>query len=352
VVAVTASVVLLIGLMAGTTSAKKPGPQPTPTPTATPTPAPTPTPTPNSDNRTVYFGDPDTAANGTLAVTPVSAGGVFTFDVLARNDGSQNLTHAVLAFGDVAAPWPDGPSANGLPSGATILSATVENATCGAPSATGFSCEVGSLGAGAWVKATFVVQTPATPLGATDVWASFKVAENVNDQGANRNTFFAHDAIVVAAANSNAHSNFILGGPLTIATAGQPLVTGDKQVTTLEVPGAIGGLASVVETDGPTGCNPKCIGQTVSANVRDGAPLSPYLKWTLVIAQTDVNASKGGVIHTLDDGTQVVIANTKANACSASKPTDCIETFVVDKQAGTTTIVVRTPTNGAIRGFG
>ena len=329
--AATTSIVLIVGLlasMAGTTL--------------------------GADTRDVYFGDPadTTTGNGALVVTPVTAGGVFTFDVLALNRGSQTLTHGELALGSVVAARPgwDVVATPSLPAGAEILDATLDGAACSFD-ADGARCDVGSLAGGAEVTASFVVRAPATA-GASWVWTTFKVAETPNDQGSNTNTFYADSALDIGPTNSNSLSTYLLEDEqLRLSTADVTSVPGDTQRTTVEVPNAFGGLVSIVETDGPTGCSPKCIGQTVQANVREGAVLTPYLLWTLVINRTDVNANKGGVIHTLDNGTVVTITNTKANACS-KKPTNCIESFVVNKKQGTTTIIFRTPTNGAVRGFG
>jgi hypothetical protein len=308
-----------------------------------------------ADTRDVYFGDPADLVNGEgrIVTTPVTAGGVFVFDVTARNRGNQTLAHAVLAFGsDVAArPGWDVTAQPSLPAGAAILDASLDGTPCSFD-ADGAACDVGSLGGGGAVTATFIVQAPTSPV-ATSLWATFKVAESPNDQGDNVNTFYADGDVTVGPTNSNGRSTFLLGNEtLKLSTAGLTFVPGDPQQTTVEVPGAFGGLVSITELDGPTGCSPKCIGQTVQANVRAGALLTPYLRWTLVINRSDVTPNKGGVIHTLDNGTVVTIANTKANACGTKKPTNCIESFVVSKKTNTTTIVFRTPTNGAVRGFG
>lgn len=353
--AATISAALVIGVMAGTTSAKpKPTPTPTPTPTVTPTPTPVPTP---SGSRKVYFGDPASEPDGygRLDLTPFTAGGTFSFDVIARNVGSQNLTHAMLGLGTAAEAWADAPGGEpSLPEGSQIVAATVVGASCPftAP-ATGFSCDIGNFPAGASVTATFVVETTAAAEGAQAVWASFKVAENVSDQGANANSFFASQALNVTATSSDAIGTYLRGGnPFKLSTSGLPGAGNDVQTTTVEVPGDNGaGHISIFESDDPTGCTPVCIGQLVSLNVRDGAPVTPYLVWTLVINEVAAVPSQGGVLHTEDDGTVVNIPNTKASACTASKTLDCLVEYTVDKKAGTTTIVFQTGANGAARGY-
>ena len=190
-VAAALSIVLIAAFMVGTTSASvnrqatdraapaAPKPKPTPTPTPLPTPSPTPTPTPNSDNRDVYFGWPDSGGRGQLDPSEVTTGGVFVFNVIARNDDNQNLTHPRLSFGDVADAG--GPTQNGLPNGATIIDVTVTgdhsciNGT-GEPTTTGFTCDLPSFGPGDSVTATFTIQAGGNAVNST-VWASFKISE-------------------------------------------------------------------------------------------------------------------------------------------------------------------------------
>jgi hypothetical protein len=309
----------------------------------------------------VYFGDPASSPNGAgqLVVTPVTTGGVYVFDVLARNDGNQNLTHAELGFGSGAAAWSDAPGGSpslpGVGDGAKILSVTVSGGTC-APSTLsdfGYTCALGSLSSGKAVTATFVVQAPDSPIESF-VWASFKVAENVPDQGANRNTFFAASALTIDPTSSDASSTYVTAGnPLHGSTNQFVIVPGDIQSTTVRLVGddGQGGIVSLVEKNiPPTACVPLCIGQEISTNVRDGQQfeLPQYLEWTVVIARSDVPASKIVVHHVLDNGEEDLIPNTKAFSCS-SLGTDCMESVVINKGAGVTTVIFRTSSNGVIR---
>jgi hypothetical protein len=243
-------------------AAPKPKPSPTPTPTPTPTPVPTPSPTPpNSDNRDVYFGWPAAGADGLLNPSAVTTDGVFVFSVIARNDDNQTLTHPRLAFGGAAEPG--GPTANGLPAGASIISAVVSGNTCingtGEPTALSFSCDLPNFASGDSVTVTFTIQAGPDPVDST-LWASFKVAEKVSDQGANQNTAFASAPITILTTGSDANGTFKFDNEaLTLSTdlAGS---TNDKQKTILNVPGGFGGVISIFETDNPTGCTPSCIG--------------------------------------------------------------------------------------------
>ncbi len=353
VVAATTSVVLILGLMAGTTSAKKPGPTAPPAPTPTPLPTPTPTPTPNSDNRSVYFGDlelvPD--SNGLLNVSPATTGKVFAFDVIARNTGGQNLTHAQLAFGDATAPNANG-TVVGLPAGATILDVDTAGVGCEdeTRTTTSYVCDVGSLRPGTWLTARFFVAAGPTPVSDAIIRASFKVAENVNDQGANRNTFFAEDTVNIALTSKDAIGTY-LPGALELSTKGIGDSTGDPQSTSVRVEGAENGFISIVETNGPTGCPAPCIGQTVSLNVNDGQIFDTFVEWRLEIVGSSAIPNKGGVVHTLDDGTEELILNTKANACSTTNPVNCFVSYTVNKKLNLTTLVFRTDSNGAARAW-
>ena len=312
-----------------------------------------------ADNRVVYFGDPATATedpsgNRVINVSPFTANGVFTFDVLARNDGNQNLTHVIIGVGSGAAAragW-DTASKPSLPPGATVIGATLDGAACTiAADRSGATCQTGSLGRNDEITATFVVQA-GSYTGPSWAYATLRVAENVNDVGANTNSFFADDSdLLILPTNSNGYGTYQQAGEaLTATTKGLAPVANDKQTTKVEVPGATGGVVSLIETEvDQTGCSPACIGQTVSANVRNGDEVAPYLQWTLEILSTSQTASKGGIYHTLDTGEVVRIANTEANACTAKKTVDCIVSYAINKKTGLTTIVFRTETNGAVR---
>jgi hypothetical protein len=287
------------------------------------------------------------AVEGLLDVTPVTTGGAFRIRVSATNEGNQNLSHAAIGLGNLAAPNPD--DATSLPAGFTIVEAHIAGCPQVAAPVAGYACEIGALRSGQTVNATFIVQT-AGPANVHDIYASFKVAENVNDQGANRNTFFATAALDVNATSSDEIGTYLRGLALALGTGNGNPPAGDPQVTRIEVPGATGGVLSIVETNGPTGCPTPCIGQAVSLNVRDGEAFTgSFVRWTVVIAGTSAIPSKGGVIHTLDNGNEVAIPNTRTNACSASKTVDCFVSYTVDKKTGFTTIVFQTLSNGAAR---
>ncbi len=210
---------------------------------------------------------------------------------------------------------------------------------------------LGSSSSGAEVVATFIVQAPSSPTSSW-VYASLRVAENNPQRGSNNNSFFADSAINIGATTSDSNSTYKLSNQaLNLTTKGLGGVNNDKMTTTVAVPDGRGGLISIVEKNGPTGCpNTACIGQEVQLNVRNGQELDPYLEWTLEIKGEGAGSNKGGILHTDDNGNVIEnIRFTNANKCSASKPTGCIVSYVVNKHAGTTVIVFRTDTNGRVK---
>ncbi len=229
---------------------------------------------------------------------------------------------------------------NGLSSGACTITANKDGA----------NCDVGTMVKGTDVVATFAVEVPSA--GPSHVYASLRVAENNPNRGDNNNSFFADSDVTVGQTNSDSNSTFKLSNQaLKLGTKGQSAVPGDKMTTTVEVPDGFGGLISIVEKNGPTGCpNTPCIGQEVELNVRNGADIDPYVQWRLEIIGLGAGLNKGGILHTLDDGTIVDIRFTKANTCSAKLLDDCIVSYDVNKNAGTTVIVFRTDTNGRVKG--
>ena len=333
VAAALTAVVLIVGLMASTTSAA-PKPKPTPTPTPSPTPTATPTPTPTSANRIVYFGD-DTG-DGVFVPSIVTAGNVFEFTLIARNDGNANLTHASIGYGSLAVARQGSAS---LPAGMSIASAKLDGVNCAmAEEGAGALCDVDVLSAGETVTAQFIVNAPSVaPLATT--YASFKVAEAVPDQGANRNTFFADGTIQVGATNTNGNATFKLATePLSLSTAGQTLVKKDSMTTAVST-GVSGGAISISEVD-CTSDDPCNAGQIATVHVRDGEAVG--LVWTLVI--TGSLPSPTVVYHLLDGQTEWQEITV---SCSDTVLTDCIDE--VTKNGNVTTIIFKTPTNGRVR---
>jgi len=314
VVAALTAVVLIVGLMASAASA---APKP-------------------SANRIIYFGDAPKSeqGNGVLVPSTVSAGNVFEFTLWVENLGSNRLTHAEVGYGSLAVAQG---TAVSLPAGATIQSATLNGADCfRTEDNLGSLCDLGQFDAGETATIQIIVNAPATP-GPVSTYASFKVAENVADQGANRNTVYANANFDVLPTNSNSNATYksASAGALTLSTNGQTLVAKDSMTTTVSGPAGVGAI-SISETN----CNKSCVGQIATVHVRDGADQTPYLEWTLRI----VGSISGVITHTLDNDQEVSFSGSCAGD---SDGVDCIVSNV--KNGNTTTIVFRTLANGKVR---
>jgi len=285
----------------------------------------------------VYFGDDPKSDNGDGVIVPttVTAGNTFRFDLFIENEGNQRLTHSEVGYGSLAvARQGSNPS---LPAGASIVSATLNGDNCTLTGdLLGALCDLGQFDAGETATAEFIVNAPSVAV-ITTTYASFKVAENVPDQGANRNTFYADASLTVGPTNSNSNATYKTSGAFSLSTAGNTLVKKDSMTTT--VTGSAGGVGaiSISEED----CVPSvCTGQIATVHVQDGATQTPYLTWTLVIT----GSISGVITHELDNGDIELISA----SCSATLVTNCIESNV--KNGNVTTITFRTPTNGRVHG--
>ena len=303
-----------------------------------------------ADNRDAYFGHPNGLNDNSLDVSTVTAGNVFTVDVRAMSRVNQSLTHSVAAIGDQATARPaDETTDPSLPDDYTVIGASATAGTCSF-TASGASCDLGTLIKNVPVDVRFIVRAGAA--GSPHIWASLRVAENNPDRGDNNNSFFADANLVVGATTGDANSTFKLSNePAKLSTKGIGGVNNDKMVTTIEVKDGFGGEMSIVEFNNPTGCpNTACIGQELNVTVRDGAFLDPYMTWTLEIQGLGAGSNKGGVLHTDAAGNLLEdLRFTKANMCTDKKLFDCLVSYEVNRKTGITTIVFRTDTNGKVR---
>jgi hypothetical protein len=289
----------------------------------------------------VYFGDAPKSDDGDGVLVPsiVTAGNTFAIDIFIENEGNQRLTHSEVGYGSLAVARTDTNDPS-LPAGATIFSATLDGQPCTiTEDLLGALCDLGQFDSGEIANVQFIVNAPSSP-GATATWASFKVAENVPDQGANRNTFYADAHFVVGPTNSNSNATYKTGGEFSLSTNGPTLVKKDSMTTTVFVPGGGVGAISISETD----CDDTCTGQIATVHVRDGALQTPYLEWTLVI--TGSLGDPVVVTHELDSGLIDLISEAD-DPCSDPFVDDCMDS--VTRQGNMTRIVLKTGTNGRVK---
>ena len=305
-----------------------------------------------ADTRTISVGSPDSAGvvtHGLLTFTPVSAGQSTKTDIRVTNLGGQTLTKATLSIG--------------IAPGAALPDDVIVSAVFGANAG---SCEIaeddrsvvcsfGNLPKKQSRNVSVVLDFPAAGTLALDPHvAAVKVNENVNDNGANTDTFYASATLNVAAPSCESVATFVAPGlakQVSTDTSGLDCV---PQTTALDIP-ALGNGAKVIiseQTDESCTGALTCFGQASVVNVNDGATvgLRWSVTWPMSIIPSGFNENNAVIVHFLD-GTagNRVIANKGAGLCGSNvNKTNCIES--VDEEDGFLTIIFRTPTNGKVRG--
>ena len=88
--------------------------------------------------------------------------------------------------------------------------------------------------------------------------------------------------------------------------------------TTVTVPGGGVGAISISEEDCDASCS---VGQIATVHVRDGAPQTPYLEWTLVVVGS-IDGTITHVLDQLDDGNR--IESSISASCTVHDPVDAI----------------------------
>jgi len=290
-----------------------------------------------ADTRKIYLGpDPAyTTGPGTLSFTPVTTGGASLSKLYLKNIDNQTLTHVVITIQRTQ--------------GANSIEGIVLGPDAGkcAVTATAITCDYGNLKAGATRSFWIIVDAQAT----TDVSAQIVFNESNNPNGGNQQIDQAHATIPVGDATCDSAATFVPPGlAKTLTPTNGTDCAGDGQRSGLIVPASSDG--SVISVDDsltavtcPAGFS--CFGNQVSANVDNGASVSPYLKWTIFYTNAtlgNVNPNKIAFVH---DGTIIPAGN--KGLCKNATSTNCQEPFVVS--ATGVTFTVRTPSNGLIKGM-
>jgi len=290
-----------------------------------------------ADTRKIYLGpDPAFTANpGTLAFTPVTTGGASLSKIYLKNIDNQTLTHVVITIQRSQG----ANSVEGQVLGPDAGKCTVAAAT--------ITCDFGNLKANATREFWIIVDAAAS----TDVSIQIVFNESNNPNGGNQQIDQAHSVIAVGAATCNSLATFLPPGiaKSLVPTDGTACVT-DGQRSGLIVPAAANGnVVQLDDSQSATGCPSgfTCLGNAVSATVNGGASVSPYLVWTIFYSNAtlgNVNPNRVAFIH---DGTIIPAGN--KGLCKNATSTNCQEPYVVS--AGGVTFLVRTPTNGLIKGM-
>ena len=309
-----------------------------------------------ADTRDVFFGSPG-GDDGALTFTGVSSGNATSTRIFIDNNTNATMNKATLTVGTFPA--------TALPSGLTVAGAyAFGGGSCSvAGDGSSATCLLGNIRGKTGDRTVIVVLNVSATAGTISLPATLdsghfalKVNETVNDNGANRDTFFAGGSIAVGETTCDSVATFVAPGQ------SQPVSTEsgtcNPQSTTLSIPSLQYGAAVQITEEADTSCagTLKCFGQASRANVNDGASVN--LLWTITWDNANLpngfNVRKAGVIHFLDavnGGGTVIIPNTNAGQCgNNANKTNCIVSF--EKGDTTTTVIFRTPSNGKIKGFG
>ena len=300
--------------------------------------------------RIVDFGS---SQDGTLDVSPsqVYPGGFVDFTAVATNRGSQTLTHATFGLGNQAAlPGPGGPS---LPSGWTIVSITPSVGSC-TWDANGAMCSFGSL-AGRGGSASVYVLINAGTAG-SGIWASLKIAEQVNDNGANTDTFYA-SSTVSAAAQCNTPALSKLPGNVAVHLEYNTSSCTATQSSKADLKAAAFTTGALAQTASGPNCRPgggaECFGVFTSIDIPEvpgGAVVTWTVTWDVTTLSKNFKLDRLGVIHYPDHGAAVKIL--APNACDTADELNCTVSFGYINGGTQLEMVFKTPENGVAKGFG
>jgi hypothetical protein len=287
--------------------------------------------------RHLYVGsDSNFVSNpGILSLTPVSAGQSTVTNVFVKNVDNQTLNHVVLTF-------------NVAQTNLSIADKFGPNSGSCNPVAGVMTCDFGSLKARA--ERRFSLVLTATGAGAGSLHGTFVFNESNNPNGGNTQINDLNGAVTVGAASCDSLATFLPPGiAKTLVPDDGTACSGDGQRSGLKVPPNANG--TTVEIDDDTlavGCGTfECFGNAVSAVVNSGAPVSPYLTWQIFYSNSvlgNINPKQVGFLH---DGTLIQAGN--KGLCKNASSVNCQEPYVVSS-AGVT-FLVRTPSNGAIKGI-
>jgi hypothetical protein len=289
--------------------------------------------------RLLYVGsDPGFSLNnGVITFTPVSSGGMSLSAVYVKNIDNQNLTHVVITF--VRAQ-------NGASISSQILGA---NASSCSATDTLITCDFGNIKARSTRSFQLILSAPAA--GTLAIHGTVVFDESNNPNGGNEQINSVDGSLVVDQATCHTLATFLPPGVAkTLVPDDGTGCVNPAQKSGLVVPAAANGsIVQLDDSQAATNCPSgfTCLGDAVSATVNNGAPVSPYLKWTIFYSNAtlgNVNPNKVAFVH----GTTIIAAGNKGQ-CKNATSTNCQEPYVVS--ADGVTFFVRTPTNGLIKGM-
>jgi hypothetical protein len=292
---------------------------------------------------------PGQANAGDLSFSQVSAGGATLTTIQITNTGKQTLTKGHLLIGL--------PPATALAADVTIAEVAVlqGSATCTWSSGgSTVDCDLGSLTAKGPGKSRLIsVAFNIGNQGNHTIDAAVKVAETVQDVGSNRNYELASGSIAAGAASCDSLATYLVSNRQDVTllpTAAD--CSSDSQRSSLLLKKEEGSALVTIDDSAALACpadlGVTCFGNTVQANVNNGADIEPYLTWFVTYSaelMQSINPKQVGFVH---DG--VLIPAGKKGACGDGAFTsDCIVGYTPNDD-GSVTFEIRTETNTTMRG--
>ena len=284
---------------------------------------------------------------GTLAFTPVTAGGLTASAVYVRNVDNQTLTHVVITI--------DQTQFQGDPPGDVSISDTVlGNNAASCPATNGnIVCDFGNLKAGASRAFTLLLSTPTS--GPHGIAAVVTFNESGNPNGGNPQIRDVTGTVDVGEATCDDVQTFLPPGHTDPVGTTCPLSSDNPQITSVLVLGTI--VSAIHVADVKDASNDFCafaLGCFGELSVADIAiDTDATVTWTITWqVPSNFNASKLGILHFPEGSTTPDLNITvKKNTCKTATATGCFVPGSVTLIGTTLTAVIRTAGNGAMKGF-
>ncbi|HEX2753811.1 MAG TPA: hypothetical protein VHM48_00010 [Candidatus Limnocylindrales bacterium] len=292
-----------------------------------------------ADTRKIYIG-PDPAftdGNATLVFTPVTAGGDSLSTIYVKNIDNQTLTHVVITIAKSQ-------------DGSTISDQVLgPNASKCDSSIDPITCDFGNLKANATRQFSIIIRAGT---GTTSfVTAKVVFNESNNPNGGNQQIESADGTLPIGAATCHSLATFLPPGiGKTLIPDDGTTCSGEGQRSGLIVPSnANGNIVSVNDATTASGCPTgfSCLGNQVLGTVNNGSTVSPFLKWSIFYSNAVLGTVNPGKVAFVHEGTTILAGN--KGLCKTPNSSNCHEPYQV--QAGGVLFIIRTDTNGLIKGM-
>jgi hypothetical protein len=299
-----------------------------------------------SSGSTVLAGETRDITIDTTGLTPVSAGGVTKTDITITNASGHTLTNAHFLIGL--------DQVKNLPGDVTVVSVFGGDSgvcpTVTTPVST-YDCAFGNISYKPNQKTrSLSVVFGVGASGPHSISVEVKVAETGSDVGSNVNYNTATLSTTASQGDCNHLATYKVpgDGTLVIPVIGGSCDTSDSQRSGLLVPAnANGNVVSVQDAIAALDCGTlTCLGFEVVGNVNSGAPVTPYLTWSIFYSNSilgNLNPNKVAFFH----GTTLIPAGNKG-LCKTASSVDCQDPYHVGD--GGVTFYIRTQTNGGVKG--